>query len=43
MADLIKSGAVGFGIKEVADVAFYEVALWINSVMPLALVLAKTC
>ena len=25
MADLIKSGAVGFGIKEVADVAFYEV------------------
>ena len=25
MADLIKSGAVGFGIKEVADVAFYDV------------------
>ena len=25
MADLIKSGAVGFGIKEVSDVAFYEV------------------
>ena len=25
MADLIKSGKVGFGIKEVADVAFYEV------------------
>lgn len=25
MADLIKSGVVGFGIKEVADVAFYEV------------------
>lgn len=25
MADLIKSGTVGFGIKEVADVAFYEV------------------
>lgn len=25
MAELIKSGAVGFGIKEVADVAFYEV------------------
>lgn len=25
MADLIKSGTVGFGIKEVADVGFYEV------------------
>ena len=25
MADLIKTGAVGFGIKEVADVGFYEV------------------
>lgn len=25
MADLIKSGAVGFGIKEVADVAFYNI------------------
>lgn len=25
MAELIKSGAVGFGIKEVADVAFYNV------------------
>lgn len=25
MAELIKSGEVGFGIKEVADVAFYEV------------------
>ena len=25
MADLIKSGVVGFGIKEVADVAFYNV------------------
>ena len=25
MADLIKSGVVGFGIKEVADVAFYNI------------------